>query len=231
MLDLDVDKIKVALLQNKLIHEFNIKTYAPITNMSTEVIYDVFKINFQKYDLDFFKFSDGMYFSWKYYKSTLLNFGGICNINSLLDIIASPIDVYCPEELLGSKKLVKFDTFDEASILSKYVLLNISTDNSLSLWYWDEDGDKYPLNLTISEYVKQAIVYRGAFNWQYFWIDTDRITSNECSWACGTTVKNTIAEIKIVLNLMRDIFPDESFKNIEERSKSIETSLLNIFNI
>jgi len=91
----------------------------------------------------------------------------------------------------------------------------------LELWYWNDEGDKYPLSLDLSNYFLNLLKTKTIINWQLFFIDFEAMKYKNKIFRenfYGVTHEGTLEEMRLVLKTSK-IFEEKLFGFLEDRYK------------
>ncbi len=108
------------------------------------------------------------------------------------------------------QKIKLFDRKDYSHTPSYGAFQIEPNDPNPRIWYWLDDDNKYPLTLKFEAYIEEMIRCKGAYNWQYFFIDLEAIDLNDAfftQWIYGIP-RETLKPMEEFLTVMPKIFLD-----------------------
>ncbi len=217
-----IDRFIQELELNKEIQNVSIEKNAPINKIAEDILLEDISYLSQEFELNFFKNSDGLKIDWKRNAESILD-AGECNVQGGLDVFFSSgkniywddgdnseneYDKFC-------RRLILLDKYERAYDSTRNIAVEINEQESKSkkLWYWNDEGDKYPLKLDLSNYFSNLLKTKAIINWQLFFIDFEFIYSKNNTYRnffYGTTHMDTLEEMKLVLEVSK-LFEKELF--------------------
>lgn len=160
---------------------------------------------------------------------------GESNIPGLLDMFfTTGENIYWHPDVTFHKT---FDQFTKRLILLDQYLANYDGTRSVAielnedkvaikrLWYWNDEGDKYPLSIAFEDYLDTLIQNKGIVNWPLFYIDFDQVNFKDDyarEWLYGTTIDGYKNDMKAVLEIAKKI-DQQLYERLNERYKETVT--------
>lgn len=201
----------------------------PISEVEIDIIAQEISYISLKNDFILFKSSNGLKINWSKKESDILFQSGECNISGGMDtFFSSGRDIYWGKEDLGNKKydkfcqrLILFDKYDKTYDSSRNIAMEINKKKNKikKLWYWNDEGDKYPLTLNLSNYLNNMVKTKSIVNWQLFFIDFESIQYKSKyyrEWLYGLSHEDTLDEMRIALKTS-SLFEKELFNFLKIR--------------
>lgn len=222
------------LLNNPRVGSIKLDLFDPISSLGLEIFWESFSLELQKGFLDFYKKSNGLAFEWFFNIGEKI--GGEAKIRSLLDTFSDTGEgvIWYKEmkmEKNGSRmlefcqRLRIFDRYETAMQSTRFVAFEIENNKIGTLWFWDTEGDKYPLSLQASDYFPNLIHAKAALNWQLFYIDLPRIKSFDSPFGSdffGTTTSATINAMEEFLQTFSASFSNHPLEKYEKKYQQVK---------
>jgi hypothetical protein len=150
-------------------------------------------------------------------------FGGeisICNYSFLLESPGFKFDF----DIKGGSydqfisKLYLFDHYPESLQSTLKVGLELR-DGKEHLWLWNDDGEKYPLTLSIPQYFERLLETKGFIGWQYFFVDLDACDFGDPYFSenFAAVPNDGMYRMEEFLEVMPRLFPEQDFSFYRER--------------
>jgi hypothetical protein len=225
-----IDNFIKELEDNKEIKNFSIENYTPIGEMTKEILLEDISYLSSESDLKFFKNTNGLKIDWGKDSENIFE-AGECNILGGLDVFfSSGKNIYWDDDNSDEnefdkfcQRLILFDKYDKAYDSTRNIAIEINEEKSKieKLWYWNDEGDKYPLSLDLSNYFLNLMKTKAIINWQLFFIDFKSVEFKDEIYReslYGTTQENTLEEMGVALRTSK-IFNKELSSFLEKKYK------------
>jgi hypothetical protein len=232
----DLQRLKQNLQENPLIIEVDFHWEPPISEAGLDIFRDVFSVEPPPELLRLYRIANGIRLFWRYREGTEVAIGGEAGISGLLDCFAGDADVLLgfetvPEdtpyaaEFLGLMRRMKvLDRLEESYQNTRFVTLEMAEHRVRRMWFWDTEGDKYPLSCTLEEYLGHLIRARAMLNWQYFYVDLEGLDLRHpfySQWLYGTTLQGTLDGMEEYCSRYAEVFSRAEAEFYRERLNAV----------
>jgi hypothetical protein len=232
----DLQRLKQDLQENPLIIEVDFHWEPPISEAGLDIFREVFSIDPAPELQGLYRIANGMRLFWRYREGTEVAIGGEAGISGLLDCFAGdeagllgfetvPEDDPYATEFLGLMlKMKVLDRLEESYQNTRFVTLEMAEQRVRRMWFWDTEGDKYPLSCTPEEYLGHLIRARAMLDWQYFYIDLEGLDLNHTfysQWLYGATLQGTLDSMEGYCSRYAEVFSSAEAEVYRERLKAV----------
>lgn len=124
-----------------------------------------------------------------------------------------------------AKTLIGFDVMDHLLDKTLIIALEAPTEERQKnkLWYWDTKGAKFPLTLSLSEYLPIALRFKGMLRWQLFYADLGPVFSASPMYQAFLAQAYTL--LPLMDRFMEDfarLFPDTDIENLQTARNKLQ---------
>ncbi len=173
--------------------------------------------------ISIFQEFNSVFLAWKYSMDHDHVWGGEIRISPYLVILgkskvpfeASP-DNKKMLEFLGNIHLLDHFQYSLQSTLKVGLELR---DGAEHLWLWNDNGEKYPLTLSIPQYFERLLETKGFIGWQYFFVDLGACDFSDPYFSenFAAVPNDGTARMEEFLQVMPKLFPDQDYAFYQER--------------
>jgi hypothetical protein len=197
----------------------------PLSKMYVEVIQEDFGIVLEELTLAYFYEISSIKILWKFSHKDdeLRHFGGETSINNYSFLLESPgfkfdFDISRGRFDKFISQLYLFDHYPESLQSTLKVGLELR-DGKEHLWLWNDDGEKYPLTLSIPQYFERLLETKGFIGWQYFFVDLEDCDFDDPYFNenFAAVPNDGLHRMEEFLDVMPRLFPDADYSFYRER--------------
>jgi hypothetical protein len=174
--------------------------------------------------LGVFQEFDGAFLAWKYSTADDEDlWGGEFDIPQYSYLLENPdikfdLPPFASEGRFSEFELHLFDQYQESLQSTLKVGLELR-DGKEHLWLWNDDGEKYPLTLSIQQYFERLLETKGFIGWQYFFVDLDACDFGDPYFSenFAAVPNDGMHRMEEFLEVMPRLFPDADYSFYRER--------------
>jgi hypothetical protein len=222
MTNVNLSALELELKGNPNIKDVMVRFAPPITDMVADIYTQIFSYDADPVLLRLYRTTAALKLSWYCTSGDDLTICGEANIQGLLDTFTedSSATLGCQGKDEGSlatddafgefcRQMVILDRYEEAYQTTRAVTMQVVAGQIERLWFWDAEGDKYPLLITPGNYLAHLVRARAMLSWQYFYIDTrfmEQQNSFYSEHVYGTTLRGTTAAMEEFCRMRKTLF-------------------------